>query len=403
MLTKIIEIDLQQPVECIYVDSRYGKLLALVRWGYQPLALLQLLCGTGQRTIGINKLRHEIMKLCSWQLWEEFSTGSLGEQANWDASLLPPISIVVCTRDRLYSLEHCLQKLRQLDYPLYEVVVVDNCSQDTRVKQVVVESGFRYVREDNPGLDWARNRGIRESLYEIIAFIDDDALATPGWLRGIASGFADSEVMAVTGLVLPNEIESQAQSDFEAYGGMSKGFTSFTIRRHELNGRKLFWASSWGVGANMAFRRTLFQAIGTFDVALDVGTPTKGGGDIEFFYRTVVAGYTLRYEPAAFVYHTHRRMTSALNQQIYNNGRGFGSYLLTIMRNEPQHRTQILWFALRWWVWPWFIYRLGRSILTGDRWTRHFAFLELRGALSALHAYGAAQALAKRSTQPAAS
>jgi glycosyltransferase involved in cell wall biosynthesis len=71
-----------------------------------------------------------------------------------------------------------------LDYPEYEVVVVDNASRDPAVAEVVAQSGCRYVREDGPGLNWARNRGIEEANHDLIAFIDDDALAASGWLRG---------------------------------------------------------------------------------------------------------------------------------------------------------------------------------------------------------------------------
>ncbi len=394
MLAKVIEVDLQQSLAPIYMDSRYSAAVILVRWGYFPIGKLRLQCIPDQRTISAKQLESEIFRAFGWQLWEYYSCGKFIQSEETRMRSLPPISVIVCTRDRVCSLANCLGALRQLDYPLYEVIVVDNCSEDAAIAQVVAENGFRYVREDNPGLDRARNCGIREAHYDLIAFIDDDALATTGWLRGIARGFADSEIMAVTGMVLPAELETPAQDDFETYGGMSKGFNPFTIRRSELSNRALFWTSGWGVGANMAFRRSLFQAVGTFDVALDVGTPTNGGGDIEFFYRTVAAGYALRYEPAAFVYHTHRRAATALNQQIYNNGRSFGAYLLTIVRNDPQKRAEVLWFALRWWIWSWLIYRLVRSILTRDAWTRDLAFIELRGALSSVSTHRAAQRLA---------
>jgi hypothetical protein len=84
--------------------------------------------------------------------------------------------------------------------------------------------------------------------------------------------------MAVTGLVLPAELESPAQVAFERYGGMGKGFVPKTTRRAALADRSLLWASQWGVGTNMAFRRALFAEIGGFDPALDVGTPAGGGG-----------------------------------------------------------------------------------------------------------------------------
>lgn len=396
MLIKFAEIDLTKPLQPIHVDTRYSWLSVLVCWGYLPLGLLRLPCQSGLRTVSVAQLQSESLQACSWQLWEQAVVGNLNKLNENVNPSLPPISVVVCTRDRPLSLERCLQALAQLDYPTYEVVVVDNCSRDATVTQVVARSGFRYVREDNPGLDWARNRGIKEAKYDIVVFIDDDALAAPGWLRGVAQGFEDPEIMAVTGVVLPAEIETPAQNDFERYGGMSKGFVGKTIRCDELNDRALFWASNWGVGANMAFRRPLFETIGDFDVALDVGTPTNGAGDIEFFYRAVAAGYALRYEPAAMVRHIHRRDNAALKRQIYNNGRSFVAYLLTIARNEPQRRAAVLWFTLRWWVWDWLLRRLIRSLIRRDKWTLRFALIELWGSCSGLWAYRASQKLARQ-------
>jgi glycosyltransferase involved in cell wall biosynthesis len=399
VLTKLAEIDLKKPLQPIYVDARYSQLSVVVCWGYLPLGMMHFQCHSASRTISVEQLQSEALQTVGWQIWEQAVAGTLDKlNENTDRSR-PPISVVVCTRDRPLSLEHCLQALAQLDYPAYEVVVVDNCSRDATVAQAVARSGFRCVREDTPGLDWARNRGIKETKYDIVAFIDDDALAAPGWLRGVAHGFEDPEAMVVTGMALPAEIETPAQGDFERYGGMSKGFVGQTIRRDELNDQALFWASSWGVGTNMAFRRALFEAIGGFDVTLDVGTPIGGAGDIEFFYRTVAAGYTLRYEPAAMVRHVHRRDSASLQRQVYYNGRSFTAYLLTIGRNEPGKRAAILQFALRRWVWDWLLRRLISGLIKRDRWTLRFALTELWGSCSALEAYRKSQ---KRAWQPKA-
>ncbi len=395
MPTEFAEVDLAKPLQPFYVDARYSQLNVLVRWGYLPLGMLYLPCRPGLRFFSAEELRSQILSTLGWTLWEHAVSGTIDRVGDRLTSTLderpdrplPPISVVVCTRDRPLSLERCLHALAQVDYPTFEVVVVDNCSRDAAVAQVIAHSGFRSVREDTPGLDWARNRGIKEAKYDIIAYLDDDALAAPGWLRGVASGFEEPEVMAVTGLVLPAEIETPAQSAFEDYGGMNKGFAGFAVRRDELDERDLLWASRWGVGANMAFRRALFEAVGDFDVALDVGTPTNGGGDIEFFHRVVTAGYVLRYEPAAMARHVHRRDDGELKQQIYNNGRAFGAYLLTIGRNAPHKRVAVLWAALRWWVWDWLLRRLLRSLIRRDGWTARFAFTELRGCCSALWAY----------------
>jgi glycosyltransferase involved in cell wall biosynthesis len=398
MLIKCAEIDLMQPLQPIYIDWRYHQLDALVTWGPVPLGMLSLPCQTKERNISVERLRNELVQQFGQQVWDASLTGTL-DRGPRSEQLLPAISVIVCTRDRPLSLKRCLETLARLDYPFYEVVVVDNCSRDPKVAQVVSESGFRYVREDRPGLDWARNRGIQEARYDIVAYIDDDALASPSWLYGVAMGFGEPDIMAVTGLVLPAEIETGAQHDFERYGGMSAGFTPYTIRRSEISDKALFWASGWGVGANMAFRRELFQAIGQFDVALDVGTPTCGGGDIEFFYRTVAAGFPLRYEPAALVRHVHRRDGASFRRLVYNNGRSFAAYLLTIMRNEPHRRVAVVRFALRSWLWAWLLRRLVRSAVKRDRWTFRLALIELWGCCSAWHAYKESQHAAARLKQ----
>jgi glycosyltransferase involved in cell wall biosynthesis len=304
---------------------------------------------------------------------------------------LPPITVAVCTRDRPGSLKACLEALARLDYPDYEVLVVDNASHDPAVRQVVETTGFRYVREEIPGLNWARNQAQREARHDIVAYIDDDAIASPGWLWGIARGFSEPETMAVTGLVLPAELETLAQNAFEAYGGMGKGFSPRVFRRDDLDPAGMLWSSSWGVGANMAFRRDLFEKVGGFDPALDVGTPTRGGGDIEFFHRVVAAGHTLRYEPAAYVYHVHRRDRSALVRQIANNGRSFPAYLLTVARHYPNQRGAVISFALRQWLWGWLVKRGIKSIWRRDWQTASFVAAELRGSLGAIQGYRESQ------------
>lgn len=272
MLISIQEIDLARNIPALYVGARYGRTLIVVRRGYQPLGLLQL--PGGPQLFDRKRLGREISRRLGWEIWERTVNDSLRPAEG--AAPLPPISVVVCTRDQPHFLSRCLERLSSLDYPEFEVVVVDNR---------------------------ARNAGVRQARHGIVAFIDDDVVASHGWLRGVARGFEDRRVMAVTGMVIPAEIEIEAQDDFERCGGMSKGCCPFEIQRDELPGQTRFWASNWGTGTNMAFRRELFDRVGLFDPALDVGRPGCGAGDIEFLYRTVSGGHTLRYEPAAMVRH----------------------------------------------------------------------------------------------------
>jgi glycosyltransferase involved in cell wall biosynthesis len=283
-------------------------------------------------------------------------------------------------------LERCLANLQLLDYPNYEVVVIDNGSSDPKVAQVIARSGFRHAREDRPGLDWARNRGIKEAKFNIVSYIDDDAIAWPGWLRGIARGFVDPSVMAVTGLVLPSELDTEAQNLFEWYGGMGKGFSPRTFNRTTLRSRALFAAHHCGVGANMAFRRALFDKVGSFDTALDVGTPSGGAGDLDMFHRVIAAGLTIRYEPHAVIWHTHRRSLTALRRQIYANGRSYGVYLTKCFKRGSGGRSSAFSYTLTWFF-GWVIKRVFSRKLRKDGFPSALRRAELYGALHAPWAY----------------
>ena len=298
----------------------------------------------------------------------------------------PPISVIVCTHDRPHLLRHCLEALSRLTYTTYEVVVVDNASRDGSTAQVVSATPFRYVREDRPGLDWARNRGAAEARHDIIAYIDDDARADPGWLDGVAGAFADARVSAMTGLVLPLELESDAQRLFEAYVGMSKGMQPRLFQRAWVRPRDVIAAHAMGVGANMAFRRSALETVGGFDTALDVGTPACGGGDLDLFHRLVGAGLMLRYEPKALVRHEHRRGLDELHRQIYSNGRSFGVYLIKIWRTHSVPRREAAGYAARW-VMGWLVARLVRSATGQLSFPVALTWAEVWGALHAPWAY----------------
>jgi GT2 family glycosyltransferase len=167
---------------------------------------------------------------------------------------------------------------------------------------------------------------------------------------------------------------------------------SFKVDGSKLSARELLWSSAYGVGANMAFRRQVFAEVGTFDPALDVGTPTRGAGDIEMFHRILAKGYSTFYEPRAFVWHVHRRSGEALGKQLRDNGRGFGAFLLTCDRNRTVGRLEILRFAWSEWLSGWMLRRLIRP----EWFPRKLVVSELLGALQSPFTYREAQLQAQR-------
>jgi glycosyltransferase involved in cell wall biosynthesis len=300
----------------------------------------------------------------------------------------PAISVVVCTRDRTTSLQECLQSLLALDYPHFEIIVVDNAPATTDTADLCASLPVHYVREDRPGLNRARNRGLAEARFPMVAFIDDDAQADPAWLKTLARNFCDPTISAVTGMVIPSELETPAQALFElAFGGMSHGVKTRRITRNSLDERMLLWASNFGVGTNMAFRKEIFSQTGSFDPALDVGTASGGGGDVEMLHRLVAAGHTLLYDPAVLVRHRHRTQISVLQRQVFNNGRSFGCYLFTCWRNRTAGRRAIIKFMLKDWLGGWLI----RRLLMPGRFPYRLVVAEFSGALASPFAYIASQ------------
>ena len=394
MAIKVMEIEFTEEINPIRQLEEYEGVRILVRYRGRPRGWAYVSNNPWEQTISADRVRQTIVD----QLGKELVRSTLREQFGAVPEAvadrhLPPISVVICTRDRTDLLKGALEAILAIDYPHHEIIVIDNAPAKTSTAELVAGLPVRYVKEERPGLDWARNRGIAEARHEIIAFTDDDVRPDRGWLRGIAAGFADPEIMAVSGLVAAAELETVAQQQFELiYGGMLQYLDSRKFNGSELSVQELLWGSKYGVGANMAFRRQVFEAAGNFDVALDVGTATRGGGDIEMFHRILAKGYATFYEPRALVWHLHRRSDKALSKQLQDNGRGFGAFLLTCDRNRTVPRLEILKFAMFNWFGWWLVRRLRNPGLL----PRQLVVSELLGALDSPFAYRKAQLQAQR-------
>jgi GT2 family glycosyltransferase len=258
----------------------------------------------------------------------------------------PGITVVIGTRERPEQLRICLEALLALDYPHFEVVVVDNAPTTEDTAKLIADSFpvVRYVREDRQGLASAHNRGLREVETGLVAFVDDDVLVDRHWLTAIAEGFAaDADVGCVTGLILPAELDTPAQLLLQRHGGYDKGFG---LRVYDMDQNRPadplfpFSAGRLGSGANMAFDMNVLRELGGFDAAMGIGTSARGGDDLVAFFR-VVLRHRLVYQPAAVVWHRHHRDMAALRNQAFGYGVGLGAFLTAVMMREPS-----MWGAL---------------------------------------------------------
>ena len=259
----------------------------------------------------------------------------------------PPISIIIPTRNRPEVLARCLRSIVDGRYPptRYEILVVDNVPADDTTRDLVERwptgPRVRYLREDTPGSASARNTGIANAEAGILIFTDDDVVADVDWLAATVLPYGeDPSIDVVTGLVVPMELETQAQVWFEQYGGFTVG--GLTRRNYDLGAHRPerdalfpYAAGIYGTGNNMSFRRRVLADLGGFDPALGNGTPALGGVDSEMLLRTVLRGHTLLSEPGSVVFHRHRPQYSALRRQVYSYGVGLGAYLLKTALHDP--------------------------------------------------------------------
>lgn len=382
MATAVLDLEFENlPVEITGLE-RYNKALILIRLRGRPVgqALLPVLGGR----IGAREMRNTLMNAAGWTMWERWLHDFLGWDNACTTNYVPPLATVaVCTRDRTEDLRRCLEALMRLPDDGQEVLIVDNCPSNNSTRRLVEGySRVRYVCEDRPGLDVARNRALREARHEIVAFTDDDAAPDPGWLRALLRNFDDPLVLCVTGLTMPLELETEAQEWFEHLSTFGRGFRRTMFECSNLSPMA---AGKVGAGVNMAIRRKVLEYVGSFDEALDAGTVTLSGGDTEIFSRILAAGYRIVYDPAALCWHRHRRTWKELCRTFY--GYGVGVYAYWTRRLLIEGELTVLPLACNWFF-RYQLLALARSLLGRPGSAPiDLVLAELRGCLAGPWAY----------------
>ncbi|MQS15204.1 glycosyltransferase family 2 protein [Streptomyces kaniharaensis] len=391
---RVVELDLDEPSELRSpggfgaVDPD-GRVLALVRLHGHPLGLVT---ATGAAGDGAT-LSRALVDAAHRELYvPALSTATPaarpGRVGRARVPADPPlVSVIVPTRDRSAMLPRCLDALLATDYPHVEVILVDNAPA-TDATEVLVRSRYgdrvRYVREPLPGGSRARNRGLAHARGAICAFTDDDTIADPHWVTAVVEAFqSDERIGCVTGLVVPAELETEAQLLLEEYSGPGRGFTARAWSLEALEDPLVQFSVGWfGLGANMAFRTDVLREVGGFDPATGPGTPSKGGEDLLAFQQVLSAGHTVAYQPDALIWHRHRRTMDDLNVQVRGFGVGFGAYLAASIAHQPRQLADLL-RLLPYGVWRWHrSHRLGsRAALPERSALRGLRRMERRGLL----------------------
>lgn len=383
---QLIEIEVTQPLPEIKTEANHTGIALKLRYRDRPVGLI-LQEINPETTLSPEALADLIQAEIGTKIVQEKLRDVLSPALDLDA--FPFLTVAICTKDRPENVERCLKSLIPLQIPdntpRFEILIVDNAPSDDQTKNKVAQfPSVGYTCEPKAGLDFARNHALAIATGEFLAFLDDDVVVDRGWYDGLRTAWAENpDAGGFTGLVMPYELETEAQILFERRGGFGRGYEK--IRHSQIApGNPLYpcGAGIFGAGCNMAFRRALLLEIGGFDDALDTGRPLPGGGDLDIFYRVVRSGAPFIYEPRYLVYHQHRRDLAGLQRQYWSWGLGFMAFVTKSYESDRENQGKFR--ALVWW---WFrdqVKQLIKSVLGQHSLPPKMILAELWGGIQGL-------------------
>jgi GT2 family glycosyltransferase len=225
---------------------------------------------------------------------------------------VPRISVAVCSRNGAQTLRECLEGVAGLEYPDFEVIVVDDGSTD-ETANIAEDFDVRLIPQENEGLSNARNRALAAATGEIVAYLDDDAVPDTDWLTYLAEAFAAADHGGMGGPNIPPPDGLISECVANAPGGPMHVLLDDRVAEHVP-------------GCNMAFRTEALKAIGGFDPQFRVA-----GDDVDVCWRLQGHGFTVGFSPAAMVWHRRRGSIGAYVRQQ----RGYGSAEALLERKWP--------------------------------------------------------------------
>ncbi len=227
----------------------------------------------------------------------------------------PMVSVVICAYNAERTMLPCMESLRRLKYPNYEVIVVDDGSRDRTAEIAMEFPEFRLIRQPNKGLSVARNVGLYAARGEIVAYTDSDCVVDPDWLTLMVRAMVDGNFDGCGGPNYAPHEEGRVEGCVAAAPGAPCHVLVADDRAEHL------------AGCNMVFTKTALIAIGGFDPQF-----TSAGDDVDICWRMLDAGFGLGYCPAAFVWHFRRNTVKA----YYGQQRGYGRAEAALYLKYPE-------------------------------------------------------------------
>lgn len=229
-----------------------------------------------------------------------------------------------------------------------ETVVVDNSDGDADTRIVTEKWTAKYVREPDPGLSRARNRGAIETSGDIIAYLDDDSLPESDWLAGFERAFRENAAVAgAAGRTLPTSVATEAEKLFADLRGGAYERPDFLMVDSSL--RNWFEIAAFGgigPGCNIAFRRTAFRRWSGFHERTGRGTPLQGADEQHAFLSLVKLGFAVAYVPDAIVRHPIPATIADLKRRYVQDASSSTSYFTMLLLEGSGVRIRTLAYLI---------------------------------------------------------
>ena len=229
-----------------------------------------------------------------------------GENLPPPLTTAPKASVVVAAYNAAATLGECLASIRELNYPDYETIVVDDGSTDS-TSEIANQAGVRTIRVEHNGLAAARNTGVEAASGEVIAFIDADARADRDWLYHLIETITRRDAAAASGPNFAPDPHSARAAAMAAAPGLPREVRAGDDRLAQL------------CGCNMAITKAALLKVGGFDPMF-----TNAGDDVDLSWRLEASTETLAYAPGAVVIHERRATLAAYLRQQRGYGTGEG-------------------------------------------------------------------------------
>ncbi len=248
----------------------------------------------------------------------------------------PRVSVLVCSKERRPLLINCLESLGRQTYPhdRTEIVVAEELSEWAELPRIpgLAESQVRHVRVEphRRGYGHPRNIAVRQAAHDLVAFIDDDCEAEPGWLSRLVATFRASDCKGVGGAV------SARSPGLLGMCELAAGFPGGGIRKAVWSGGRPRRSDGFST-CNALLSRREIDAAGGFDEGL-----VHGGEDTLLAGRMAAASEPFIYEPRAVVYHRPRGSWRGIARWFFRRGRA-----RVAIADRSGGRSELGWELLR--------------------------------------------------------